>query len=167
MKSYLLIYNSEKGFLQALRLLKERPLLKVEALSPYDIPEETPFSGSERALNSVKAATLGGGVLGLITGYGMTWYASVINAPLLVGARPLNSWPAFIPLIFVLGVLFAGVSGFIAFLIRLRFPMPYHPIFKSPSYNLAAERFYILSREAFPTPLLESLAADAIEEIPQ
>ena len=41
--------------------------------------------------------------------YGLQWYSSVVNYPLDVGGRPLNSWPVFMLVPFEVGVLAAVI----------------------------------------------------------
>jgi Protein of unknown function (DUF3341) len=50
------------------------------------------------------------GITGLICAFTLQYWTSVIDWPINVGGKPLNSWPAFVPVMFELTVLFAGVS---------------------------------------------------------
>jgi nitrate reductase NapE component len=161
---YLLSFQSEKEFLTAIQLLQENHIRDIEAFSSYDIKTNLFFSKKDSAINIVKFAALLGALMGILTGYGMPWYASVVDNPFNSGGRPLNSWPVFIPITFVLAVLFSGGFAFIAFMLRLRFPEPYNPIFNSTSYNLEKHQFYISLSKAPDRPLLQSLKAHKIEE---
>src|SRR5262245_44186246 len=88
---------------------------KLEAYSPF------PVEGLDEALgfhrSRVPLITLLGGILGCVGGFFMQWFSAVIHYPLNVGGRPLNSWPAFIPVTFemtILGAAVAAVLGMLA-----------------------------------------------------
>ena len=50
------------------------------------------------------------GLTGFLTAFALQYGTSVIDWPLIVGGKPFNSWPAFVPIFFELTVLFAGLS---------------------------------------------------------
>lgn len=164
MNSKLLIYTSKERFLHALQRLGRSPKSGIEVFSAVDLEHSALFAGPDRAFHIVKFATWAGAMLGLTTGFVLTWYPSVVDTPLNVGGRPLNSWPAFVPLIFVLGVLFAALSGFLAFFLRLRFPEPYHPVFEFSDYQLQKDQFYLLASSSVNESLIAELDPEKIVE---
>jgi hypothetical protein len=78
----------------------------------------------------------------------MQYIANVRAYPLNIGGRPFNSWPAFIPITFEMTVLFAALTGFVAFLVSCRLPEVYHPVFEVPGFEHASLDGYFLCIKA-------------------
>ena len=77
--------------------------------------------------------------------YGLQWYSAVVNYPLDVGGRPLNSWPVFMLVPFEVGVLAAVIAGLIAFLANCGLPALHHPVFDIVGFERASQdRFFLL-----------------------
>src|SRR5690242_4143624 len=58
----------------------------------------------------VPLCALIGGICGGTVAFFLEYWISVVNYPVNIGGRPLNSWPAFIPVTFELTILFAALS---------------------------------------------------------
>lgn len=100
---------------------------------------------------------LAGGILGLIGGYGLQYWTSVIDYPINVGGRPLHSWPAFIPPAFETTILGAALFCVLGMLALNGLPMPYHPVFNVPRFALSSRDRFFLCIEA-TDPIFESEA---------
>jgi hypothetical protein len=85
-----------------------------------------------------------GGMLGGLGGYTLQWYTAVVDLPLNVGGKPLNSLPAFFPITFESTILCGAFTAFFSVLILNRLPKPYHSIFNTPGFERASQdRFFL------------------------
>lgn len=166
-------FETAEALLHASRQAYEGGYRRMDAYAPYPVEGLAEALGLQRTWISV--VVLAGGILGAAGGFGMQFYASVIAYPLNAGGKPLNSWPAFLPITFetaILGAAFAAILGFF-FLSGL--PEPYHPVFNAPAFDQASrDRFFLSIEVEDPQFELDSTRAflqdlDALEvvEVPR
>ena len=106
-------------------------------------------------------------------GFYLQYWAAVIDYPLNIGGRPLNSWPMFIPVTFELTILVAGLTAVLGLLALNGLPMPYHPVFNVERFQLATRnRFFLCIESADPKfdqeatrRFLESCAPQGVYEV--
>ncbi|MEE2827873.1 MAG: DUF3341 domain-containing protein [Myxococcota bacterium] len=101
-----------------------------------------------------------------------TWVATTAS-PLIISAKPLFSWQAFVPITFEVGVLSAAFGALIGMLVVNRLPQLYNPLFDSVRFErFSDDKFFISIEakdpqfdEAATTSFLEGLGADHVELI--
>lgn len=119
---------------------------QINGYSPFPIEELDEAIGFKRT--TLPYIVFAGGLLGALGGYFMQYWMAVVDYPLIVGGKPFNSLPAFIPITFectILGAAFAAVFGMLAL---NKLPQPYHPVFNAPSFALATRDSFFLVIEA-------------------
>jgi Protein of unknown function (DUF3341) len=139
-------FDTPEDLLQAARDAFAQGYRMMDAYSPL------PVEGLAEALgfksNRIPLVVLLGGLTGGISGFFMQWYSAVVNYPIDVGGRPLNSWPAFIPITFEMTILFAALAAVLGMLGLNGLPRPHHPVFNVPSFALASRNRFFLCLQA-------------------
>jgi hypothetical protein len=139
-------FDSPEAILAAARRVRLAGYRHFDAHTPYPVdglPTELDMRQSR-----IGSVVLIGGLVGAAVGFGMQFYAMAIDYPLNVGGRPLNSWPAFIPITFEVLILVAALSAFLGMLFLNGLPQPHHPLFGVPQFSRASQDRFFLSIEA-------------------
>lgn len=161
-------FDSAETLLQAIKSARAAGLTIREAYAPFPIPGMAQALGIKPS--RIPAIAL---ICGLIVSAGaflLQWYSATIDYPFVVGGKPLNSWPAFLPVTFEAGILSAVLAAFFAMLIGNRLPKPYHPAFNATMFERASDDgFFLLvhdsSKEAAGW-LIDQGAAEVTEVSP-
>jgi len=140
-------FHSSKELIDAIRESHKAGYKQLEAYTPYPIEEVWEELGHHRSW--LPLIVLIGGIFGCLGGFFLQYWASVINYPLNVGGRPLNSWVAFIPVTFETTVLCAAGAAVLGMFALNKLPMPYHPVFGVERFALASRDRYFLAIAAW------------------
>jgi hypothetical protein len=165
-------FPSAESLCAAVRHVRARGWTKVEAYSPFAIEGLDEIVKAEKGW--IAPITLLGGILGGAGTYFLQWYAAVVDYPINIGGRPLDSWPAFIPATFEITILGAALAATVAMLALNGLPRLYHPLFEVEEFELASRNRFFLCLPArdpvfAPGPardLLEALHPLLLREVP-
>jgi hypothetical protein len=135
-------FLSPEAVLAAARASYDQGYRNMDAYSPIPVEGLAEAVGFRR--NYIALVVLIGGMIGAVGGYFMQWFSAVVHYPIIVGGRPLHSWPAFIPITFELTVLMAAFAAVFGMLGLNGLPRPHHPVFNVPGFALASRsRFFL------------------------
>jgi hypothetical protein len=166
-------FDSPEALLAATRRAFAEGFRRMDAYSPFPVEGLSEALGFHRT--RVPLIVLIGGLIGCVGGFVLQYWAAVIDYPINVGGRPLNSWPSFIPITFEVTILIAALFAFFGVLALNGLPMPYHPVFNVERFELASRNRFFLCIEAADSKFdpggtrtfLESTGARGVYEVEQ
>jgi len=135
-------FKSPAAVIEAAKRVHAAGYTKVDAYSPYPIEEL--IEALDLHKSHLPKIVLLGGVFGFLAGWGLQYWAAVIEYPMNIGGRPHFSWPAFIIPAYETTILFAALGAVFGMLALNGLPQPYHPVFNVRSFALASrDKFFI------------------------
>jgi hypothetical protein len=139
-------FTNPEALLAGARRAYAEGFRRMDAFTPFPVEGLAEAIGFHKT--GIPLIVLIGGIIGCVGGFYLQYWISVIDYPINVGGRPLNSWPSFIPVTFELTVLIAALFALFGLLALNRLPMPYHPVFNVERFELASRNRFFLCIEA-------------------
>jgi hypothetical protein len=123
---------------------------KMDAYSPFPIEALDEAIGIPHTI--LPWLVFFGGIFGGMAGYGLEYWVSAVNYPIVIGGKPFHSWPNFIPVWFETTVLGASLTAVIGMLGLNGLPQPYHPVFNIEAFRDHAQKdkFYLVVESTDP-----------------
>jgi hypothetical protein len=159
------------------RILNAARAVRRAGFTRWDVHSPFPIHGIDYAMGIKPTIlpwlVLGGGLTGLFGGIALQWYCNAYDYPFMISGKPLWSFPANIPVIFEMTVLFSALTAVFGMLGLNKLPQLYNPLFKSDRFRrVTTDRFFIVIDssdkkfdEARTTQLLLDAGAAAVERV--
>jgi hypothetical protein len=166
-------FDDPHELIHAVEKIREAGYRHVNAYSPFPVEGLSEALGLKR--NMVPFVCLLGGLAGGLGGFFFQYWVAAITYPQNVAGRPLNSWPAFIPVTFELTILGASLAAVFGMLALNKLPQPHHPVFNVPRFTHASsDRFFVCIEAKDPkfqmdhcARILQEVHAHHIVEVPR
>jgi Alternative complex III, ActD subunit len=165
-------FETASQLISATEKTREAGYKDIDAYAPYPVEGLSEALGLKRSW--VPYLTLLGGLGGGLTGFGLQYWVNVFAYPLNIAGRPLNSWPAFIPVTFELTILGASTFAVFGMLALNQLPRPHHPVFNVSRFvsHASTDRFFLCIEATDPkfqvadsAKFLQGLSAQNITEV--
>ncbi|MCL4217589.1 MAG: DUF3341 domain-containing protein [Candidatus Hydrogenedentes bacterium] len=136
---------------------------KMEGYSPFPVHGLAEAIGFHKT--GVPPLVLAGGLTGATAGFAFQYWCSNIAYAVNVGGKPMVSWPAWIPITFELGILFAAFASAFGMLALNGFPRPYHPIFNAVNFERATRDGFFICIESDDEKFDETATTEFLESL--
>jgi hypothetical protein len=159
------------------RILNAARAVRRAGFTRWDVHSPFPIHGIDYAMGIKPTIlpwiVLGGGLTGLFGGIALQWYCNAYDYPFMISGKPLWSFPANIPVIFEMTVLFSALTAVFGMLGLSKLPQLYNPLFKHDRFRrVTSDRFFIVIDasdkkfdEAKTTQLLLDAGATSVERV--
>lgn len=139
-------YDELHDLVRAVRIVRARGLEKLEAYTPYPVPELDDLLGAPRSPMSLVAAI--GAIAGAAGGYALQWLLDAYLYPVDAGGRPAHMPLAFVIITLEMGFLFGGLAVFFGNLAAGRLVTLWEPIADLEGFASATRAGYWLAIDA-------------------
>ncbi len=140
MSAVVAAFASQDALIDARARLRSENLGQIEAYTPAALPEDEEGSNSPLPLVIFLA-----GMLGAAFTFALETYSDVVNWPVNVGGRPEFSWPAFVPVAFEMGILWAISAGFFGYVIVGGLSRLWDPVDEAAAMRNASRDQWVLA----------------------
>lgn len=152
-------YDDLAGLVAAIRAARARGIHKIEAYTPYAVPELDEVLEAKPSTMSFVAAA--GAIFGAGGGYFLQWLLNAYLYPVNSGGRPPHMPLAFVIITIEMGFLFGGLFVFFGNFIAARLVRLWQPIADADGFGSVTRAGYWLAIDAGdPHYDAPSLAAD-------
>ncbi len=140
-------FQGTKELFHACEQVRDAGYTKWDAHTPF------PVHGLDAAMgmkpSKLAFISLATGLTGATIGMALQAWIHTTAYPLVISGKPFFSWPAFVPVTFELGVLFAALGAVIGMFAFNQLPMLFHPLFQSKQFERFSDDAFFISIESW------------------
>jgi hypothetical protein len=118
----------------------------------WDAHSPFPVHGLDRAMGLRRSRlpflVIAAALAGAAGAFGLQAWIHTIDYPLVFSGKPLLSWPAFVPVVFEVTILFAAFGAVLGMFRLCKLPRHYHSLFRSRAFERVTDDKFFISIEA-------------------
>jgi hypothetical protein len=164
-------YETAADLYHACERVRDAGYAAWDAHTPYPVHGLEKAMGLRTSIVPYIVAFMGFSGAGL--GFLMQYWMSAVDYPLIISAKPFNSYPAWVPVTFEPGILLGSFGAVFGMLGLNKLPQYYHSVFNSSRFHkFSDDRFFISIEARDPKydlertrKLLETTGAVSVEEV--
>lgn len=146
------VYGVLAEFASPADLMHAAEKVRDSGYTKWDTHSPFPIHGMDKAMG-LKDSKLGWivlctGTLGASGAHLLQWWSATYGYPMIISGKPLNSFPAFIPVTFEGGILLSAFGAIIGMLALNKLPRLYHALFTSKNFKRATDDAFFVSIES-------------------
>jgi mono/diheme cytochrome c family protein len=166
-------YDTPTALVLASRKVRDAGFSRWDTYTPF------PIHGIDKAMG-IKMTILPwivmvASLLGLGTAVWFQWWTNAVDYPWIVSGKPFWSWPANVPIMFEMTVLFSAFAALAGMLVLNNLPLPSHPLDLKERFARASDdKFFLLIQASDPKfdeadirQLLAETTPAIIEDVPE
>jgi len=166
-------YDTPTALVLASRKVRDAGFSRWDTYTPF------PIHGMDQAMG-IKMTILPwivmiASLIGLGTAVWFQWWTNAVNYPWIISGKPFWSWPANVPVMFEMTVLFSAFAALAGMLVLNNLPLPSHPLDLKERFARASDdKFFLLIQssdakfdEADVRQLLAETTPVIIEDVPE
>lgn len=136
------VFDGPNELLQAAKKVKSASFKSFDTFTPFPVHGMDDVQGLRRS--PIPYVTFAAGLTGCALGFIFQYWTSAVDWPVNIGGKPLNSVPAFIPVIFEMTILFGGLATAGAMFFFNRLPNIFSASPCSESIGITKDKFALL-----------------------
>lgn len=164
-------YDTPTALVKAAKAVRDAGYTNWDTYSPFAI------HGIERAMGirmtRLPWLVFGFALAGLTTGVLLQYLTNAVNYPWLVSGKPIWSWPANVPIVFEMTILYSAFAAIGGMMIFNNLPLPAHPLdLKERFQRVTDDKFFLLIEARDPKfdeketkELIEATKPVVLEEV--
>ncbi len=168
---YLAQFDDEEALLAAAKKVRDAGYTRWDCYTPFPVHGMDAAMGIKRTV--LPLLVFGAGFTGVIGALYMQYWMNTIDYPYIISGKPFFSWPANIPVVFEVMVLFAALTAVFGMIAMNGLPRLRHPLFSSHRFKrVTDDKFFVAIEaedpkfsEAGTREFLSSLGPSAIETV--